>query len=103
MCASFCAGTRIATTRGRVRVEKLRLGDEVLTVRDGPLPIRWIGHRIYGRSFARSNPNSIPVMIKTDAIDDGVPSRDVCLSPLHNVFIDGTLIPAAQLVNGASV
>jgi hypothetical protein len=103
MCASFCAGTRISTTRGRVRVEKLRLGDEVLTASDGPLPVRWIGQRIYARPFARMNPNSIPVMIRAGAVDDGVPSRDLCTSPLHNVFIDGALIPVAQLINGASV
>ena len=64
MCASFCAGTRISTVRGRVRVEKLRLGDEALTVSGEALPIRWIGQRIYGRAFARMNPNSIPVVIK---------------------------------------
>jgi hypothetical protein len=103
MCASFCAGTRISTTRGRVRVEKLRLGDEALTVSDGPLPIRWIGQRIYGRAFARMNPNSIPVMIRAGAIEDGVPSRDLCVSPLHNVFIEGALIPVTQLVNGTSI
>jgi Hint domain len=49
------------------------------------------------------NPNSIPVMIKIGAIDDGVPSRDLCISPLHNLFIDGALIPAALLVNGSSI
>jgi hypothetical protein len=103
MCASFCGGTRISTTRGRVRVEKLRLGDEVFTISDGPLPVRWIGQRSYGRAFARMNPNSIPVMIKAGAIDDGIPSRDLCISPLHNVYIDGALIPVAQLVNGTSI
>jgi hypothetical protein len=103
MCASFCEGTRILTARGRVRVEKLRLGDEVITVAHGRLPIRWIGKRIYGRAFARMNPNSIPVMIKTGAIDDGAPSRDLCISPMHNLFIDGALIPAALLVNGSSI
>jgi hypothetical protein len=84
-------------------VDKLRLGDEALTVADGPLPIRWIGQRIYGRAFVRMNPNSIPVMIRAGAIDDGVPSRDLCISPLHNVYIDGVLIPVAQLVNGTSI
>ena len=103
MCASFCAGTRIATTRGRVRVEKLRLGDEALTVSGAAFPIRWIGQRIYGRAFARMNPDIIPVVIKASALDDGVPSRDLRISPLHNVFIDDVLIPVSQLVNGASV
>jgi hypothetical protein len=103
MCASFCEGTRILTKRGRVRVERLRLTDEVVTVSDGRLPIRWIGQRVYSRAFARSNPNIIPVMIKAGAIDDDVPSRDLCISPSHNVYIDGALIPVGQLVNGTSI
>jgi hypothetical protein len=103
MCASFCAGTRILTTRGRVRVEKLRLGDEAITALDGPLPIQWIGQRIYGRHFARLNPNSVPIKIMADALDDGIPSRDICISPSHNIYVDGTLIPAGLLVNGSSV
>ena len=103
MCASFCGGTRILTTRGRVRVEKLRLSDQVLTLQNGPLPIRWIGQRIYGRHFARLSPNSIPIKIQAGAIDDGMPSRDLFLSPLHNLYIDGILIPAEALLNGSTV
>jgi len=49
------------------------------------------------------NPDSIPVKIRAGAVDDGIPSRDLCVSPLHNAFIDGALIPVAQLVNGTSV
>ena len=103
MGASFCGGTRILTTRGRVRVEKLRLTDQVLTLQHGILPIRWIGQRIYGRHFARLSPNSIPLKIQADAIDDGVPSRDLFLSPLHNLFIDGVLVPAESLLNGSTI
>lgn len=103
MGASFCGGTRILTTRGRVRVEKLRLNDQVLTLNHGILPVRWIGQRIYGRHFARLSPNSIPVKIQADAIDDGVPSRDLFLSPLHNLFIDGVLVPAEALLNGSTI
>jgi hypothetical protein len=103
MCASFCGGTRILTTRGRVRVEKLRLSDRVFTLQHGPMPIRWIGQRIYSRHFARLSPNSIPIKIEADAIDDGIPSRDVFVSPLHNLFIDGILIPAEALLNGRTI
>jgi hypothetical protein len=42
-------------------------------------------------------------MIRAGAVDDGVPSRDLRVSPLHNLFIDGSLIPVLQLVNGTSV
>jgi hypothetical protein len=103
MCASFCSGTRILTTRGRVRVEKLRLGDLVVTVDHGPQPVQWIGHRIYSQAFLRLNPTGVPIRIQIGAIDDGVPSRDLCLSPFHNLLIDGILIPAAALLNGSSV
>ena len=103
MCASFCSGTRILTTRGRVRVEKLRLSDQVLTLQNGPLPIRWIGQRVYGRHFARLSPNSIPIKIQAHAIEDGMPSRDLFLSPLHNIYIDGILIPAEALLNGSTI
>ncbi|GAB0119400.1 Hint domain-containing protein [Acidisoma sp. 7E03] len=103
MGASFCSGTRILTTRGRVRVEKLRLGDQVFTVGHGVQPIRWIGHRIYGRAFLRLNPSGIPIRIQVGALDDGVPSRDLYVSPFHNLFIDGALIPAEALVNGISI
>ena len=32
-----------------------------------------------------------------------MPSRDLFISPLHNVFIDGTLFPVSKLVNGTSI
>lgn len=103
MCASFCSGTRILTTRGRVRVDKLRLGDRVMTVEHGPQPVQWIGHRIYSHAFLRLNPTGAPIRIQIGAIDDGVPSRDLYLSPFHNLLIDGVLIPAEALVNGSSI
>ncbi|WP_459696072.1 Hint domain-containing protein [Acidisoma sp. C75] len=103
MCASFCSGTRILTARGRVRVEALRLGDMVVTVAHGLQPVRWIGRRIYNYSFVRANPNALPVRIKRGALDDNMPCRDLCLSPLHKVLIDGALIPAGALVNGSSI
>lgn len=103
MGASFCSGTRILTTRGRVRVEKLRLGDQVITVEHGPQPVRWIGYRIYSRPFLRLNPSGVPIRVQVGAIDDGVPSRDLFLSPFHSLFIDGALIPVEALVNGVSI
>lgn len=103
MCASFCSGTRILTTRGRVKVEKLRLGDQVLTVDHGPQPVQWIGHRIYSHAFLRLNPSGVPIRIQIGAIDDGVPSRDLYVSPIQNLLIDGVLIPAEALLNGSSI
>ena len=43
--ACFASGTRIATARGSVRVEKLAVGDLVITKAGARQKIRWIGHR----------------------------------------------------------
>jgi hypothetical protein len=34
---------------------------------------------------------------------NGLPRRDLEISPLHAIYIDGILIPAAALINGASI
>jgi hypothetical protein len=44
-----------------------------------------------------------PVRIRAGGFADGVPERDVRLSPDHAVLIDGWLIPVRLLVNGVSV
>jgi hypothetical protein len=103
MCASFCAGTKILSTRGRVRIENLRVGDEVITFAGHTMPIRWIGERTYRRHFARLSPGSVPILIKAGALDDGVPSRDVYVSPAHRIYLDGVLVAASDLVNHASI
>jgi len=45
----------------------------------------------------------LPVRIRRDAFGDGVPHRDLFVSPDHALFVDGVLIPAKHLVNAKSV
>ncbi len=101
--ACFCTGTRILTVRGDIAVEKLRIGDEVIT-KDGELmPIKWIGHRRLDTS-RQPNPHAVqPIRIAEDAFSNGVPSRDLWLSPDHAIAHNGYLIPAKSLVNGANI
>jgi hypothetical protein len=98
----FLKGTRIATRRGEVPVEDLRIGDLVVTVR-GLQPVTWIGRRSYTRSGAPWNKEVRPIRFRPGAIADGVPSRDLYLSPWHSLFLDGFLMPAKDLVNDATI
>ena len=99
----FVTGTRIATPHGAGAVEWLAVGEPVLTADGRTLPVTWIGRR--GVSCARHpRPHDVwPVCIRAGAFDDGLPQRNLWLSPDHAVFIDGVLIPIRYLVNGRTV
>ena len=99
----YAAGTRIATERGAVAVEQLRIGERVILAEGGTAPVVWLGHR---RVDCRRHPRSAdvrPVRIAAHAFGLGRPFRDVRLSPDHAVFCDGVLIPVRYLLNDATV
>jgi len=103
VAACFCAGTRIRCRRGEVAIENLRVGDLVRT-RDGTFqPIRWIGRRSYPRAYVAAYRWVRPVLIKAGALGDGLPQRDLRVSPEHAMYLDGMLIAARDLVNGTSI
>ena len=84
--ACFCAGTRVLTAMGEVRVEDLRIGDPVVT-RSGRLrPVRWIGHRRVEPARLSDPWDGFPVRIAADAFAAGVPHRDLLLSPDHALY-----------------
>jgi hypothetical protein len=100
--ACFCPGTRIATPSGQTPVEKLQIGDLVLTEHAGPQPIKWLGRRSYAAPFC-NNSSTLPIRIRAGALDHGIPARDPLVSPGHALAIDGHLIHASLLVNHASI
>lgn len=99
----YCPGTRIETDRGEVAIEALRIGDRVATLDGGFEPIRWIGRRSYAGRFVAGRRDLLPVTIRAGALGEGLPRRDLRVSPNHALYLEGCLIPASALVNGISV
>jgi autotransporter passenger strand-loop-strand repeat protein/uncharacterized repeat protein (TIGR03803 family) len=101
--ACYCLGTLILTNKGEVEVERLAIGDHVVTASGQIRPIKWIGRRSYSGRFVLGRKDILPVCLKAGSIADNVPKRDLWISPHHAMFIDGMLIEAKDLVNGISI
>lgn len=112
----FLRGTLIATMRGQVAVEDLRVGDMVQTMDHGFQPIRWIGARNLSASELAGNPKMKPVRIKVGSLGSGLPHRDLVVSPQHRMLVRSkiaermfdvgeVLIPAIKLceIDGVDV
>ena len=110
----FTPGTTIATPRGEVLVETLREGDKVITRDNGIQEIRWVGERtLDGRELSKAR-HLRPIMIKAGSLGQGLPERDMLVSPNHRVLVSNdrtalyfeereVLVAAKHLVNNSSI
>jgi hypothetical protein len=106
--ASVCyaAGTRILTAEGERAVESLKHGDMVMTVMGDELlacPVKWLGRRRIDLAAHPRPAEVAPIRIQRDALADSAPHRDLYVSPDHAILVDGKLICARQLINGATI
>ncbi len=99
----FCRGTMILTPDGERAVETLRIGDRVVTLSGVTRAIRWIGWRHMDLARHPRPARAQPVRILAGAFADGVPARDLRLSPDHAVWLGGDLVPARLLINGGTI
>ena len=83
----FTPGSLIATPKGQRRVEDLQEGDKIITRDNGIQEIRWVGQkRMNGIDLARQ-PKLQPVLIRKGALGNGLPERDMMVSPNHRVLV----------------
>lgn len=110
----FTPGTLIATPKGEVAVENLRVGDKVITRDNGIQEIRWMGFKQMGWHDFAANPHLKPVMVKAGSLGNGLPERDMMLSPNHRLLVanDRTalyfdehevLVAAKHLIGGKGI
>jgi autotransporter passenger strand-loop-strand repeat protein len=99
----YCRGTSIRTPRGHKRVEKLKIGDKVMTGGGVARPVKWIGKRSYGGRYIMGRKDMLPICIKAGALADNVPKRDLWISPHHAMYLEDILIEAKDLLNGVSI
>ena len=110
----FTPGSLIATPRGEVPVESLRVGDKVITRDNGIQEIRWVGQKDLSWANMLAMPHLKPVLIKQGSLGNGLPERDMLVSPNHRMLVasDRTqlyfdehevLVAAKHLVSGNAI
>lgn len=99
----FLRGTRLLTPAGEVAIEGLAIGDMVVTHDGSARAIRWIGRRSLRRDSAGWGESTWPVRIAKDALAPGCPQRDLYVSRSHLLYLNGVLVAAGDLLNGATL
>jgi hypothetical protein len=107
----FTPGTLIATPKGEVPVESLQAGDQIITRDNGLQQIRWFGARHLDWAALSANPHLKPILIRQGSLGNGLPERDMLVSPNHRMlvandrtalyFADHEVLVAAKHLTGA--
>ncbi len=93
----FCPDTAIATPKGEVLVQDLKIGDRVLTRDNGIQTVTWVGTKKIDFQQLKRLPQFRPIAILQGALGDGLPERDMLVSPSHRMLVVSEL---AQLYFG---
>jgi Ca2+-binding RTX toxin-like protein len=83
----FTPGTLIATPKGEVPVQNLKAGDKIITRDNGIQEIRWTGAKHLDWAALCANPHLKPVLIRQGSLGNGLPERDMMVSPNHRMLV----------------
>ncbi|ATJ92187.1 membrane protein [Acetobacter senegalensis] len=105
--ACFLSDSMIRTPEGDVAVQDIQVGDSVVAYVDGQQVVRkvvWAGKtRVAVKAGLPDDEAGYPVRILKDALAEGVPYKDMLVTPEHCLFFNGLFTPVRMLVNGASI
>ena len=83
----FTPGTTIATPKGERLVEELKVGDKIITRDNGLQEIRWLGAKTMDWRALSGQPHLKPILVRAGALGNGLPERDMLVSPNHRVLV----------------
>jgi hypothetical protein len=83
----FAKGTQIKVSDGIRTIETLQVDDKLVTQDNGLQSIRWIGKRTLGAEKLDAFPKLKPICIEAGALGEGIPSRDLIVSPQHRIVV----------------
>lgn len=98
----FLDGTMIATPAGETAVEKLVIGDLIMTADGRSVPVKWVGRKQITNHIMLSD-KAAPVRVAAGALGGGLPHSDLLLSADHGLIVDGMVVNAGAMVNGGSI
>ncbi|SFG16729.1 Hemolysin-type calcium-binding repeat-containing protein [Palleronia marisminoris] len=82
----FTPGTLITTPMGEIPVERLQVGERVITRDNGVQRIAWVGRKLLDGGMLRRQPALNPVLIRKGSLGMGLPERDMRVSPNHRML-----------------
>jgi hypothetical protein len=113
--SGFARGTLIKTTQGRIAIEDLRPGDQVVTAEYGPARLLWVGSMTLAPTPDDvTPPGSHLIRVTPDAFGMGKPMSNVIFGPgarlltpagrlRQNMRNEPILAPLRHLIDGNSV
>lgn len=83
MVVCFHSGARILTPDGERPVQGIKPGDLVMTLDHGSQAVRWLDRW----NIAKTKETNAPICIVAGAFGNGLPKRDLRVSPHHRLFL----------------
>ena len=93
----FAGSTLIATAKGERPARKIRIGDRLPTKDHGMQTVRYVAARHLTHTQLCGNPDLAPIRIAAGALGEGLPERDLVVSPQHAMLVQSEI---AELLTG---